>query len=45
MFARNGLIALAEHCQAISLFVGERAMRTPTFKIPLQMILNTPKMY
>ena len=43
MFERNGLIALADHCQAIGLFPDERAMRTPTFKIPLLMILNTPR--
>lgn len=43
MFERNGLIDLAAHCQAISLFSREQVTRTPTFKIPLQMILNTPK--
>lgn len=42
-FAKNGLIALADHCQAISLFSDEQAMKTSTFKIPLLMILNTPR--
>ena len=43
MFERNGLIDLADHCQAISLFSDEQVIRTSTFKIPLLMILNTPR--
>jgi hypothetical protein len=50
-FAKNGLIVLAHRCQAISLFSGkskydltiERILGTLIFKIPLLMILNTPK--
>ena len=50
MFAKNGLIGLAAQCQAINLFSGkseynsapDRTAGTPTFEIPLQMILNTP---
>jgi len=41
MFAKNGSIALADHCQAISL-LQERITGTLIFKIPLLMILNTP---
>ena len=45
MFAKTGLIALADSCQAISLFSGgpERILKKLTFKIPLLMILNTPR--
>ena len=44
MFTRNGMIDLANHCQAISLFSGKPAwtLEQLTFKIPLLMILNTP---
>jgi hypothetical protein len=44
MFAKNGLIALANHYQAISLLSGEpeRTLEKLIFKIPLLMILNTP---
>ena len=44
-FAKNGLIVLAVGCQAIGLFSGksERIFEKLTFKIPLLMILNTPK--
>ena len=51
MFAKNGLIDLADRCQAVSLFYREskydstvkRIVRMPTSKIPLLMILNTPR--
>jgi hypothetical protein len=51
MFAKNGLIDLADCCQAIGPFsvkskydmATERIFGSLTFKIPLQMILNTPK--
>ena len=45
MLGRNGLIALTDHCQAISLFSGKsgRILGKLTFKIPLLMILNTPR--
>ena len=44
MFTKNGMIALATRCQAISLFSGNpgRTLEQLTFKIPLLMILNTP---
>lgn len=45
MFAKNGLIDLVNHCQAIGLFAGklERIWENLIFKIPLLMILNTPR--
>jgi len=45
MFTRNGMIDLATQCQAISLFSGNpgRTLEQLTFKIPLLMILNTPR--
>jgi len=45
MFTKNGMIALATQCQAISLFSGKpgRTLEKLTFKIPLLMILNTPR--
>ena len=44
MLTKNGLIGLANRCQAISLFSGKpgRTLEQLTFKIPLLMILNTP---
>ena len=50
-FAKNGLIDPADRCRAIGLFsvkskydlAAERILGSLTFKIPLQMILNTPK--
>lgn len=51
MFAKDGLIDLADRCQAIGLFsvkskydsAAERIFGSLNSKIPLQMILNTPK--
>ena len=43
MFARDRMIDLVNYYQAIRLFSDEQIMRESNFKIPLLMILNTPR--